>query len=114
MPFFTHYVSINTLYGLYFALIHYHLSYGITAWASSALSNLKRIINLKKKALVFNSRNVTVNKKKVLSIEKTYKYFFSVKFFKFYRMRQWPDMLNHMDASRPVRNYGARHNAKNN
>lgn len=75
------FLSKIALRGLYFALIHTHLSYGILAWGNACESTMKRTLSLQKRAIryinnaTYNSHTEPLFKRSnILKINDLYQY----------------------------------------
>ena len=82
------------LSNLYFALVHSHFCYGITAWGSVAASNLNRIICLQRRAVKLIPGNYDSNCREygILKLNDLFKYFCSIRFFRY--LTSNPDFNN--------------------
>ena len=103
------YVEIKTLCNLYFALVHSHFCYGMTAWGSVAASNLNRVICLQRRAVKLIPGNYDSNCREygILKLNDLFKYFCSIRFFRY--LTSNPDFNNLF----PSHNYRTRNIVNN-
>jgi len=110
----SHYVPPSTLKSLYFSLCHFLISYGITAWGSSASTHLSRVVSLQNRAvrtlpMIGNVNNFSSYN--ILKINDLYKYFCCVKLFKCFREDSHKHFYDCFNKLIPDHSHNTRHKA---
>ena len=111
-----HFTNLNSLKLVYYALVYPYLTYGNLIWSNAYKSHMQKLVNIQKKVvrlMTFKSYSEHTepifNDLKILNLSKLNEYIISSFMFRYFHLRNLPEIFNdYFLSNKDIHNYNTR------